>query len=69
MEVGSLFSSYRLSRLTRRYIGPPEKVNSESASTQKTFVEHAARSSRRSDLRLQRQSANTLTALIDREKA
>ena len=50
-------------------LGPPEKVKPKSASTKWTFVEHADRSSRRSHLRLHRQSTDTLTALIEQENA
>jgi hypothetical protein len=49
--------------------GPLEKVKPESVSTKWSFVEHAARSSRRSYLRLHWQSTDTLTALIDQENA
>ena len=53
-----------------RYLGPPEKVNSGSASTKKgDLLEPAARSLRRSYLRLQWHSATTTIAFFDQEKA
>ena len=54
-------------RLMQKDLGPPEKVKPESASTKWTFIDHAARSARRSYLRLRRQSTDTLAALIDLE--